>query len=355
MVKRTNRQPGKTPAQRARRRRQRRNRQANNPLREMSSLRIAAPTASALSGRRYVQRRGAFAPVKFTTSDLLASVQLGVESNTVVYNTLLSPQALPPASRGLRMARLYSKYRPLRVVLRVESAISTAAGGQYGAFFDPNPANNWVEQDAIGALTSMPVQDIAASWECLKLIVPASELSRKQELYTEDITNEKLVTQFGQLVLMTLAVPSVTPPGSAVVTVWMDADFEFYEPNVSAELSQAPILIDIGDWNFSGTNVITHPPSHPSPLPPKAVFKAFPPLPTTFTSFGIEVVWLATYASEHLLAFQTEAEANAYAEFNNYAGAATAHTVPQTLPETALLVTARYSPSLVKYPYFANP
>ena len=164
----TRRMPVSTPAKRARRRRQRQRRaarlgvrpsRANNSLaREMANMRLGAPVASSLVGRRGPGNRvGALAPVNFFTSDLLETVQLGTLAKTVVYNNLLSPQDLPDGSRGKRMSRLFAKYRPLAVTIRIESAISTAAGGQYAAFFDPNPKNDWLSVDAVSALTSMPV------------------------------------------------------------------------------------------------------------------------------------------------------------------------------------------------------
>jgi hypothetical protein len=298
------------------RRRQRVRRRVNSklPLRNSDLRVVGAPVASGLTRRS--PRSGVFMPSRLYTSDLMDTVALGVAARTIVYQTSLSPQDLPIGSRGRRMATLFAKYRCLSMEIRIESAISTSAGGQYAAFFDPNPANVWEGTAALGSLTSMPVQDVAASWQCLRLNIPAAELERATELYTQAETTERLVTRVGQLVLLTLAAPTTTPAGAGEVTVWVDATWEFYEPNASAgEIALSPSHIPAGSWTIASTKIITHPVEVPL-LGRNTVWQAYPSIPGTFVSSGAVVEWLATDNGPTLYAFPDEAAAHVCAETN---------------------------------------
>jgi len=243
------------------------------------------------------------------------------------------------------MARLYAKYRCLKATIRVESAVPTSAGGQYAVFYDPNPANNWQEQNAVEALTSMPVQDVAAAWECLKLVIPPAQLQRSVELYTEDLTSETLVTRVGQVVLLNLANSVTTPPGGATVTVWLDATWEFYEPNASSELSLASVVFDAGAWHVSGNQLTV--PTHTPPTTTKTVYELFPELPSSMFSQAVPCRWMAKYAEPALLGFETRAAAVLYAQTGSYGDALTASATPSsTQPKTVGVVTDRFSPSI---------
>ena len=251
------------------------------------------------------------------------------------------------------MSRLFAKYRPLAVTIRIESAISTAAGGQYAAFFDPNPKNDWLSVDAVSALTSMPVQDTGASWECLKLVVPPAELAKFDELYTEDNTLEVLKTRFGQFVLMTLVAPTVTGPSE--VTVWLDVHWEFHEPNASAEFSQAPLVFPAGNWTVSAAGAITHPGSFA--IPPRCVLKLYPELPGTMVASGAATPWIAAFAAQQpAYVFATQAGAINFAQFGDLSGKEIAGTAPsQALPEMVGTFEQRFVSLGNRLPYLANP
>lgn len=300
------------------------------------------------------------APVRMSTSDLLETVPLGTASRTVVYRNTVGPQDLPTGSRGKKMSQLFAKYRCVQATIRVESAVPTSAGGQYGAFFDPNPANNWTHADAIGALTSMPVQDVAAAWECLKLNIPPAELQRKTELYTEDITNEVLVSRFGQIVILNLAVSNTTPPGSAEVTVWLDATWEFFEPNASAELSMNPLIFAAGNWTIETNSRITAPDPN-LPYTAHTVWRMVPELPGSLFASAEPCLYMAAHDDTTIrFAFLTLDAAQAYAEFGNAVGAVGPSGTPtEALPVEVAVATNRYSPSLavrhgVSYPIGLN-
>jgi len=101
------------------------------------------------------------------------------------------------------------------------------------------------------------VQGKAAAWECLELKIPRAELSRNTELFTQVSGPETLVTRFGQLVILCLVAPTVAPPASAELTVWLDVNWRFYEPNASsASLQETPVFFSAGNWNVTGPGVI---------------------------------------------------------------------------------------------------
>jgi len=250
------------------------------------------------------------------------------------------------------MARLFAKYRIVAATIRVESAIPTSSGGQYSAFFDPNPSNNWVFADAVGALTSMPVQDTAAAWECLKLVIPPSELERNFELYTQEKTPEALVTRFGQFVLMNMAVPNVTPPGSAEVTVWLDATWEFYEPNVTSSKDANAYVFPAGTWSIAAGGLIQTPSSTPNLIP--GVYRLIPSLPATFTAAIAPITIMAVGSDFRKFLFIDETEAFQY--YNTGGGTKLG---PGTVPSAGLLEkVAIYVPvpaMAVTYPYKRYP
>lgn len=340
------------PMRRLRRRRAAKSRAAgnqNNVYLNNRSIRNApmpAPVASGLTGRR-TRQSGVYAPTVMQTSDLLQTVQLGTTPLSVVYTKMLGPQELPPEARGRLMSRLFAKYRVRDATIRIESAVPTSAGGQYAAFFDPNPVNDWEQRDAVGALTSMPVQDTAAAWECLKLVIPRSQLERNQVLWTEDLTGENLVTRFGQVVILNLATSNVSPPGEAEVTVWLDATWEFYEPNASSEAALIPVDIPVGNWDIATSTYVSYPTPTLGTITSKTVYKAYPELPGTLVSSGTATPWLAVSNNlSQMMAFASEDEAIAFARdnvFGTQLGPGATH--PQSLPATVLLKVHRYSGS----------
>lgn len=275
-----------------------------------------APVSSGFSRQRRAKPSGVFAPVKFYTSDLIAVQALGTVASEVVFSHQLAPQTLPVHTRGRRMASMFAKYRCLSATYRIQSAVPTSAGGQYAAFFDPNPRNTWVSANAIGALTSMPVQDVAAAWECLKLAIPAAELEREVELYTSSQGDEKLVTRVGQLVLLNLAVSNTTPPGTAAVSVWLDAEWEFYEPNSSLPSDQEPgtLVWPAGNWTCGVGGLLAYPtPVTSGTIRLHTVYAMDEPLPGSMFATGTDAEWVATSADTNFFAFGTEAEAVQYA------------------------------------------
>jgi len=269
---------------------------------------------------------------------------------------MLAPQDLPSESRGNLMARLFAKYRVISATIRVESAVSTAAGGQYACFFDPNPSNNWVANNALSALTSMPVQDTAAAWECLKLPIPASELERNFELYTQSATVENLVTRFGQVVLLNLAVSNTTPAGSAQVTVWLDATWEFYEPNATAESKQVTIYFQPGSWTVAGGGVITPTTYAPGPTSSGA-WRLFPGISGTIFATEQTGDWLGYWQPSstpgNFICFATEADAIQYGTTGIFTNALLPSATP-TVVMPAVIGTPILLPTVsVSYPYKA--
>jgi hypothetical protein len=251
------------------------------------------------------------------------------------------------------MSRLFAKYRCLNATIRIESAISTAAGGQYAAFFDPNPTNNWVQGDAVGALTSMPVQDTAASWECLRLDIPAAELERETELYTATRGVENLVTRFGQFVLLSMAVPNVTPVGTAEVTIWLDATWEFYEPNANTPDQVPPVELEAGNWAISTTTgVITFPAyrAQSAHFAARTAYRLHPELPSSFVTGGEPTPYVAFYTDGFLYAFADAETALSFAASGTGTKLLGGGTPSQNLPAT--VAVALQQPLLsVTYPY----
>lgn len=305
----------------------------------------SAPIASGLVNRK-MPRSGIFAPVPLYTSDLLDLAQLGTVPRNVVFARGLGPQTLPPLSRGKTISTLFAKYRVKSARIRVESAVPTTAGGQYAVFFDPNPLNDWTQQDAIGALTSMPVQSVAAAWECVTLDIPKAELERATELYTQEATSETLVTRFGQVVILNLAVSSTTPAGTAAVTVWLDADWEFYEPNASAPVAAETVVFPVGDWTLSSTGVLSGPTGSTGDVFSQTAYLVTPDLPTALAVPPIAISYVAFYKQAqdgHLHAFDTEEHAIAYATSGALAGAYTGNGTPQPAPRTVLTPIAHFA------------
>jgi hypothetical protein len=313
-----------------------------------------APVAMGLKGRRS-GRVGIFAPVPQTTSDLLDVVVLGSQALKIAYQVPLGPQNLPDNSRAKVMASLYAKYRPCSVEIRIESAVPTSSGGQYAAFFDPNPTHVWTNGAAIGALTSMPVKQIGAAWECLTLKVPPAELEYDFELFTAQSDNEKLVTNFGQLVLLTMAPPSTTGSGTAQVTVWLDVVWEFYEPNTAPPNPGNYVNIAAGTWTvIAGGNISVTPDRVPN-FTNNTAYTIYPALPVTFLS--AETSFLALSSDGVLFAFDTEANAQRYALEGGSVGKLTPGTTPsQALPASVCIpIENDISRRLTKNSYKAFP
>jgi hypothetical protein len=310
------------------------NRKAKRRTRPAATLvsQAGAPTAVGLIGRR-VKRSGVFKPTILETSDLFDVVGLGTNTNAVVYNQTLSPQDLPPASRGKLMARLFAKYRCLSAVIRIESAVPTSAGGQYAAFFDPNPQNNWIAGNAVGALTSMPVQDVAAAWECLRLPIPKAELERETELWTQEDTSERLVTRFGQVVIMNLANSNTTPAGTASVSVWLDATWEFYEPNATAADEPANVFINPGQWACGTAGIMAYPSAATGAFQLKSAYRLYPSIPSTMFDSILDAPYIAfNVAPLRGYCFREEAQAVHHAIYGGDAGVM----LPSATPTFAL-------------------
>jgi hypothetical protein len=242
------------------------------------------------------------------------------------------------------MSTLFAKYRVLEATIRVESAVSTAAGGQYGVFFDPNPANDWSLGNAVGALTSMPAQDIAAAWECSVLRIPRAELERNMELYTQENTSETLVTRFGQVVLLNLATANVNPPGTAEVTVWLDATWEFYEPNTSAPTNANPVFWQAGNWILDAQGV-ANPGASPElgTITQRTVYDIIPDLPSSLAVPSVTVSYAAFYNDGNLRLFSSESDARLYASIGNTAGMVVGNSTPTPVPRTAFYPIGRYA------------
>jgi hypothetical protein len=233
---------------------------ANRPRRQRrvrQGLRNSAPVAVGLVGRMNPLPQS-LKPVCLQTTDFLATVTLGATGPVIVYNALLAPQELEPQSRGRLFSRTFAQYRVKSAKIRVVSSISTAAGGQIGVFYDPNAATNWLAgSTAIGGLSSMPVQGIASAWEGVEIDIPKAELGRFTELFTQEDTSETLKTRWGQLIIVTYAPPTVTPTGSGQVTVWVDAEYEFYEPNATNIIGTLPVInYSGGNWNVTAAGVV---------------------------------------------------------------------------------------------------
>lgn len=305
---------------------------------------------------------GLFKPSVLGTADLVSNVQFGTNNFTVIYNTKVSPQDMPLDSRAQTMARLYNKYRCNFLRFRIQSAIPTSAGGQYAAFFDPNPSTNWISGgvSAVSALTSMPVQDVKAAWQCLELVVPTQELGRDIELFTQDATLENLVTRIGQLVILNLATPNVTPPGSAVVTVWIDAEWEFYEPNARHQSLLSPVLYSVGSWTAHAAGdafgaVIDKPAVISGTLVGRTAYRLFPALPGSMFVDAVDCEFVATLPNLTTYGFASE---EAALEFTITGAAASAK--PGTGTAVAVPTAIAFSPLIplgreVIYPYKAVP
>jgi len=230
--------------------------------------------------------------------------------------------------------------------------VPTSAGGQYAAFFDPNPLNNWQTSSAAAALTSMSVQDTAAAWECLKLVIPPAELERDVELYTSESVVENLVTRFGQLVLLNLAVSNTVPVGTAEVTVWMDATWEFYEPNVTGAESAGTLLYQPGVWDVTATGLI-HPFGGAAGFVNNTWYRSFPELPETLFTGPVGTPYIG-FQTSGPYAFATAAEAAAYAAGGPLVGILAGNATPVPLPAVALFPQAPALRAPV-YPYKALP
>jgi len=293
-----------------------------------------APVAAGLKNRQS-RRTGVFASVPMFTSDLLDTVQLGTNALTVVYTLALAPQVLPRGSRAHTMALLYAKYRPKRVTIRIDSAVPTSSGGQYAAFFDPNPSTDWQASNAVGALTSMPVKEVRAAWECCTLNIPQAELEHDTELFTFDSAVENLVTRFGQIVILNMAVANTTPPGSATLTVWLDVDWEFYEPNVQPYNPTNVYNIAAGNWSVASGGPITTPAQTPT-LANLTAYRVYPDLPATLLTAATQ--YLAISSDGVLFAFDTEEDALTYSVDGGSVGKLQPGTAPsQNLPASVAI------------------
>jgi len=307
-----------------------------------------APVAMGLSGRKFTPS-GVFLPTQLYTNDLLDTVLFGTVSQAVIFNTRLAPQELPPNSRGKLMARMFAKYRPKSVLIRIESAVPTSSGGQYAAFFDPNPSNNWLSGNAVGALTSMPVQDVGAAWECLRLSIPPQELERDTELYTQDATSENLITRFGQLVILNIATPNTTPPGTAELSVWMEVEWEFYEPNATAVTNTATVAYAAGPWNVLAAGDV-QPNGGVGGLIANQAYRLFPELPGSLFVDGLPIEYVSTFNNNTPFAARTEQDAINHAT----TGAIIiipGKNVPVALPAEVAVPIQPPAAALPKYPY----
>lgn len=313
-----------------------------------------APVAVGLKNRQSSRATGVFKPIPMYTCDLLDVVQLGTQAMTVIYSTPLAPQNLPFRSRAKVMSGLYAKYRPLRVNIRIDSAVPTSSGGQYAAFFDPNPSHDWQASSAVSSLTSMPVKQVGSAWECLTLNIPRSELEHDFELYTYESENEKLVTQFGQIVIINMAVSNTTPPGSASVTVWLEVDWEFYEPNVAPPLPSSNIFVPAGTWTvLAGVDPrITVPTPLSSPFQQFTAYQLFPELPATFLTEATQ--YIALYNTGNLYGFPTEVAALQYARNGTGSGLQAGSAPSQALSATVAVpidsADFRSKGSFIRYP-----
>jgi hypothetical protein len=248
------------------------------------------------------------------TTNLLAIVPLQDKPMDDTYNVTLSPQDMPIATRAYKLSQLYAKYRVKFASIRIQSAVSTETGGQYGAFFDPNPKNDWNESAAaLNVLTSMPAQAIGAAWQAMELVIPKGELDKFQELNTNRSKEEELVTRFGQLVVVTIVPPAVTPPGSAMLSIWLDAEWEFYEPNVTPPTSDGPITLGPGQWLIETAGRV-HPPAVSMLTKINTAYQVVPAFPATmFANDGAVTQYLARSSDAAIFAFATEAFAVDYA------------------------------------------
>lgn len=266
-------------------------------------------------------------------SELLAVIQLGTIGTQVVYNKLLGPQELPPESRVRKLSNSYAKYRVRNATIRVQSAIPTSAGGQYAIFYDPNPTNDWTKSESWQTMMSMPTKAFSAAWEKLELVIPRARLGGI--FSTEDLTTERLVTRFGQIMLMTVVPPNTTPPGVGQVTVWLDATFEFFEENVSHVPNMSAIQFPAGQWSMVG-GIVSTPTFFGTPHA-NTVYRMFPGLPGTMVSSGEETEYVAIYALPNVLAFRSFEWARNYALYGVYQGFSEGPgvTPTQTLPQAA--------------------
>jgi len=348
----------KTTVVNRRRRRGRRNRVAGGrktikrPALGRPARFTAAPVAIGLRGRRR-QPASVYKSTCLKTSDLLNVIDFGTLSNTVVYNEQIAPQLLPEESRGKLYSRTFAKYRVKSLIIRVETTLGSNSGGQYFLAYDPNPVTNWAASSkSNGALTSLPIQDIAAGWERLQVNVPASELEQNFELFTQETTTEGLVTRVGQIIVLVISPPSTTPPGSGQFSVWLDAEWEFYEPNATSALAAAPnVLYPAGGWNVLANGTV-QPFGGVQGIPGNA-YRVFPALADTLFTVDFSPEFIAFGVSggpnAALGAFQTANEALQYANglfTPSLTGLNTVINLPATI---AVPLTAPVR--AIKYPY----
>lgn len=324
-------------ASKPRRKRKNRNRKAKNRGTFVPKPKNAPAAMGFTSSMR---TSGIFKPQSAFTSDPLAVVQVGTQDMRIIYNEPLAPQLLPPGSRAHEYVHLFAKYKPMSVDIKIISAIPTDAGGQIAAFYDPNPKNNWSNAAAaLGALTSMPAKQVAAAWQNIDLSVPKQELKFSIDLSTYEGDAEELVTNFGQLVVVCLAAPTTTPAGAGKVTIWMDANWIFYDPNVSPPEASGESDIAPGTWTMVAGGNITVTPVRTPDLKNKTAYRVFPPLPATFATQSSE--YLAIGGDGVLFCFDTEANAVYYARNGGSVGKLLPGTTPsQELPaEIALPIS----------------
>jgi len=299
----------------------------------------------AYNSPRMGNRPSMFNPVTIQTSDKIATIALGLEQDTIIFKQALSPQSMPPGTLARRYSEMYVNYKIKSATINVRSAISSIAGGQYGVFFDPNPTNIWTGAKAAAALPSMPTKRIENAYQSVVMPIPSRELHKDHELYTATQTNEHLVTEFGQVVLMNMVNSATTPPGSATVLVFLDVEWVFYEPNISpGDAVQKPYLISAGNWSIAADNKVTHPAANET-LPGRVAYQLFPSMPGTFVSSGTATPWMAinnggAYPGTYL--FDTLAQAQEYAEFGYGTSLNQGATPTESMPDVVAVALNYY-------------
>lgn len=314
--------------------------------------RMDAPVAMGLKGRVNAIPQN-LKPVNLETTDFINTVTLGSSGPVIVYNALLGPQELEPQSRGRLFSRTFAQYRIKSARIRMVSSISTAAGGQVGLFYDPNAATTWLAgSNAIGALSSMPVQLITSAWEGGCLEIPKAELGRFEKLFTQDSTSETLKTRWGQLIVVVYSPPTVTPAGSGQVTIWVDAEYEFSEPNATNIIADLPAInYSGGNWNVTAAGLV-QPFGGAGITVGGTVYRTYPAMNSLLFADDINAEYLGMLpgTGNPLVAFSTESAALLYCQGDAGQEFLIGTNNPIAMPATVAvpLIPPQLS---IKYPY----
>jgi hypothetical protein len=128
--------------------------------------------------------------------------------------------------------------------------------------------------------------------------------------------------------------------------VWLDAEWEFYEPNVNVSIPAETVIFPAGNWSLSSTGVLSGPTGSTGDIFSQTAYTAIPDLPTALAVPPVAITYVAYYKQAtdgHLHAFGTEQQAVAYASTGSLDGQLTGNGDLQAAPKTVLAPFAHFS------------